>query len=278
MLNQTKKRLLYLYILGQNNNHDTISTPVPYRINDEEIFYGPCKKLIREELRRLFPSRDIIDPEKENYEIYLVGINPTKDTKEDKIFRYFLFAGKIRNIFTFEYAWKYYNIRRENDTNIVKMINGIENFSPLHLEPLYDRNNGKFIGYKHRTDEHKDNWLKDILSQNEINQLNQEEINKIYSDNEILLKDPLKFERDCCFSLENIFFSYKNNPNPIPLDDRLLSLIVIGLKNPKGADLKSPFGYAKNSSKYGRGHVKITGDGVTEFINILYEKLNKIKN
>ena len=44
MLKQTKKRLLYLYILGQYYKHDTISTPVPYRINNEEI--EPVKKLL----------------------------------------------------------------------------------------------------------------------------------------------------------------------------------------------------------------------------------------
>ncbi|GAH78175.1 unnamed protein product, partial [marine sediment metagenome] len=124
MLNQTKKHLLYLYILGQKNGRDIISTPVPYRINEEEIFFGPCKKLIREELRSRFPSRDIVDIERENYEIYLVGINPAKGKKEDKTPRNFLFAGKIKKIFTFEQAWNYYYNRQDTDGNIAEMIKG----------------------------------------------------------------------------------------------------------------------------------------------------------
>ncbi len=242
--------------------------------------------MIREEIRRLFPSRDIIDLEKENYELYLVGINPAKHKKEEKIPRNFLFAGKIRKVFTFENAWNYYNKRRKIDNNISKMIDGIHNFSPIHLEPQYDKNNGGFIGYKHRTDEHKDNWLKDILSQNEINQLTPEETNKIYDDNVVLLNNQLKFERDCCFELDNIFFSYKNHICPIQLDEIFKDLIIKRLEelNHKdrlntlgGPDIFAPFGYQKNGDRFGRGFKLVfEGDDVVKFITEIVERSSQI--
>ena len=286
MLNQTKKRLVYLYILGQKNDRDIVSTPVPYRINEEEIFFGPCKKLIREEIRSLFPSREIINLERENYEIYLVGINPAKDKKEDNIPRNFLFAGKIRKIFTFEQAWKYYYNRQDTDGNIAEMIEGIQNFSSLHLEPQYDKNNEKFIGYKHRTDEHKDKWLEDLLSKNEINQLTKEEINKIYRNNEVLTNNHLKFERDCCFELKNIFFSYKNHICPIQLDDTFIDLIRKRLEEQNhrdrlntlgGPDIFAPFGYQKNGDRFGRGfNLVFEGDDVVKFITEIVERSSQI--
>lgn len=286
MSNQTKRQLLYLYILGSKNKADRISTLVPFRINDEEIFYGPCKKSIRGEIRKLFPSRDIIYPERENYEIYLVGINPAKGKKERKVPRSILFAGKIKKIFTFESAWKYYNNRAVNDENLAKMINGIENLSPLHLEPKYDKNNGKFIGYKHRTKEHKRKWLEDILSQNEKRNLTKEEENSIYENDEIILNEQLQFERDCCFELDNIFLSYKNHICPIELDEIFLDLIRKRLEelnhkerlNAKGGpDIFAPFGYNENGDRYGRGfELVFEGDDVIKFITEIFERCPQI--
>lgn len=276
---------------------------MPYKLNDDELFFGPCKKRIREEIKKNYiKEKDYINLLTTKQNIYIVGINPNLP-KKDKA-RRLLFAGKIKEIFTFKQSWNKYKKLAKNDEDIYKMINGskeeiygcgqeIEDIgekngdqnyqSPLHLIPV---KKGNIEGYKHRTSMHKLNWIKDILSDKELERYKTErkikgdikgflEMNKI---NEIYKTKGVEFQRDCCFSLENIFFSDKNNPNPIPLDEGLLNLIVMGLKNPKGADLKCPFGYTKNACKYSRGHVKIAGDGVTEFMNILYEKLNKIKN
>ena len=74
-----------------------------------------------------------------------------------------------------------------------------------------------------------------------------------------------------------IYIKKKSNPNPIPLGEELLNLIKTGLTNPKGADLKSPFGYNKNGIKYGRKDVKLVGKNAIKFITRLYEKLNSIR-
>ena len=303
---EDNNELLYIYILGQGNiyngKNDAVSSLVPYKLNDDELFFGPCKKNIREEIKKNYlKEKDYTNLLTTKQNIYIVGINPNLP-KKDKA-RRLLFAGKIKEIFSFKYSWNKYKKLVEYNEDIYKMINGSEeeiygcgqevedsgvkkgnqNFqSPLHLIPV---RKGNIEGYKHRTSMHKHDWIKDILSDGELERYKTErkikgdikgflEMNKI---NEIYKTKGIEFQRDCCFSLENIFFSDKNNPNPITIDEGMLNLIVMGLINPKGADLKSPFGYDKNGNKYGRGHVKITGDGVTEFMNILHERLGKIK-
>lgn len=303
---EDNNELLYIYILGQGNiyngKNDAVSSLVPYKLNDDELFFGPCKKRIREEIKKNFlKEKDYINLLTTKQNIYIVGINPNLPKKDNS--RRLLFAGKIKEIVTFKHSWNKYKKLAKNDEDIYKMINGsneeiygcgqvIEDIgemngeqnyqSPLHLIPV---KKGNIEGYKHRTSMHKHNWITDILSDKELERYKTErkikgdikgflEMNKI---NEIYKTKGIEFQRDCCFSLENIFFSDRNNPSPISVDERLLNLIVMGLKNPKGADLKSPFGYTKNAHKYGRGYVKIAGDGVTEFMNILYERLDKIK-
>ncbi|MEJ2249558.1 MAG: hypothetical protein P8Y97_07855 [Candidatus Lokiarchaeota archaeon] len=113
------EKRLYLYILGSDNEEDRIKTAVPYKINENELFFGPCKKGIREELWKEFlkGNREKVNLEEKNIEIYLVGINPAKVKNKP---RKLLFAGKIKEIFTFKAAWN--NYANSHDPSIEKMI------------------------------------------------------------------------------------------------------------------------------------------------------------
>ena len=297
---------MYIYILGQGNifqgKNDAVSSLVPYKLNNDELFFGPCKKKIREEIKRKYlKEKDYLNLTTSKLNIYIVGINP--NLPNNGTVRSLIFAGKIKEIFTFKQAWIKYKKLARTDEAVNKMIfssndencgcgqktenNVVKNSSlnlnsPLHLIPVKKEN---VEGYKHRTSMHKHNWITDILSANELkNYITENKIKgkikdflKTNKTVEIYKTKGIEFQRDCCFSLENIFFSDRNNPCPIPLDTGLRNLIVKGLKNPKGADLQSPFGYDEKTRKYGRNHAKISGDDVTEFMNILYEKLAKNK-
>lgn len=270
MLTEDKTEIVYIYILGSGNiyngKNDAVSSLVPYKLNDNILFFGPCKRKIREEIKKHYlKEKDYINLDNKEHKIYIVGINPNISGKDEV--RKLLFAGKIKIFFTFKKAWNHYNELAKKDIKINKMINGIneelyrcehkkinnKNFyknqdfkSPLHLIPI---KKGKKKGYKHRISMHKYDWIKDILSQKELqiykdqNNLSGkvENFTKKHNISEILKISDIKFQRDCCFSLENIFFSEKSNPNPIPLDEELLNLIKTGLTNPKGADLKYAF-------------------------------------
>ena len=165
---KNKETLLYIYILGICNRENYIRGVVPFRINKEEIFYGPCKKLMRGEIKSLWEERK--NEKSKMPKIYLMGINPTTNSKkpQDNMSlkpRKILFAGEVLEIFTFKEAWDHYDqiistsLNEDYKQKVKKMRTGIESEkgtfeSPLHLEP-YLNDNGILTGYKHRTNMHK---------------------------------------------------------------------------------------------------------------------------
>ncbi len=273
-----KETLLYMYILGTGNRENYLRGVVPYRINNEEVFFGPCKVPIRKEVKTI---KDELNGEyKGNPKIYLVGINPTKSRKPRKI----LFVGEIINIFTFKEAWEHYDkIKSEDFTDdykekVEKMINGIESKkgtteSPLFLKPIKDKG---IDGYKHRTDMHKNRWKLDLLSSTEIKKIKQTPQNEIFKN-----KDS-DFAYDCCFKMKNIHISFnEKNQCPIDLTDKMFELIkpVVLEKRPdiqkdnlKKPDITSPFGYNIKDERYGRGHIILRNAEAEEFIQLLLEK------
>ena len=261
----SKETLLYLYILGPGNRENYIRGVVPYRINNEELFYGACKKHIRKEIKSLWEERN---KEKDKMpKIYLVGINPSKNSKF--IARKILFAGEVLEIFTFKEAWEHYNkiihsnLNDDYKSEVKKMRRGVgeEVESPLHLEPI-PNNEGILIGYKHRTSMHKhgNKWLDDILSKSERNLFNRTNDDKYPK--EIYKNEEISFERDCCFKLKNIHFSSETNQCPIDLTNEMFELIEpavhekrpsIRLNKLKEPDISSPFGYNIKDKKHGIG-------------------------
>ena len=300
------KTLLYIYILGTSNEWNYVCTPVPYKISERELFFGPCKKLVRQDLKKKFLRNSLeVDLESSPYQIYIVGINPSKRNGVRK----FLFAGKILRLFTFKHAWEYYWSRAKNENNVRKMIEGIKGengkiYSPLHLEPIEG-------GYRHRTNEHEKSWVYDLLSGNQnggeiknilktanliegYNRKTNDNLMRYFKNknNEIYRDDKLKivFERDCCFSAENIFFSSKDAECPISFNFEFLELIKEGFKESKkknrltnkgGPTLDSPFGFSSNPRKpgdfikYGRGHLLLKNNLAENFMKLLYKSMER---
>ncbi|MBD3228400.1 MAG: hypothetical protein GF329_09445 [Candidatus Lokiarchaeota archaeon] len=245
---------LYLYIMGSKNKEDRISTAVPYKINEEELFFGPCNEEF------LGGDREKLDLDNSNKEIYIAGINPSYGKP-----RKFLFLGKIKTIFSFKTAWEHYQDR--NDLDIKLMIK--RKYSPLHLKPIPE-------GYKHRTKEHSGKWIEDITSQKPSNE------KEIYRNGIITNKETI-FNRDCCFSMDNIFFSLKGD-HVIKIDKQFIDLIKKGMKktgNQKriethiGSDETAPFGYCENGTRYGRGFTLILkNNDVDKFLELIDNKIN----
>ena len=307
MSTNNNKTLLYIYILGTSNEWNYIFTPVPYKLSEKELFFGPCKKLVRQDLKKkLLRNSPDFDLQSNSYKVYIVGINPSKRNETRK----FLFAAKILKLFTFKYAWEYYQNRADKEINVRKMIDGIKGkngkaYSPLHLKPIKR-------GYRHRTNEHENDWVYDLLSGNkgggEVKKFLQnagiiEGYDRKANDtlmrylqktnNEIFRDDKLKiiFERDCCFSAENIFFSSKDDEHPIPLNNRFRELLKEGFKKSKkyserliinkGPSLESPFGYSHKPektgefTKYGREHLLLQNNLAENFMTLLYNSLER---
>ena len=293
-----EKSLLYIYILGHTNKQNFISGMVPYRINEEELFYGPCKVDIREEIKLMFDvlNRDFsLMPN-----IFLIGINPAKKDKKcinNPISTYetrkILFVGKISNIFTFKEAWIHYNQIKNNHfdeaykMSVTKMVDGVKIKDSIILSPLFVKPNNITNTpecYEHQTDMHKDIWIQDLLTQSEWNCYKRKFTSN--NQNRICKDEEINFGRDCCFKMKNLHFSSEKECCPIPLDDEMVELIKIGLKDSRinensdkinPPDIYSPFGYTKTGEKYGRlSYVKLVNNDADKFIKMVIKKKNEI--
>ena len=253
-----KQFTVYLYVVGATSDPDKVKCVVPYRVNENEIFFGPCKKRIRKELRDKYLSEknDYAEP---NEEIYFIGVNASNNAKKRKI----IYIGKINKIMTFEYA---YNHLKESRYDKMRQFR----FSPMHIKPLYNDNN--FIGYKHISDEHinKNEWIDDLIKKR--NQNTQIDIanRTIYSSG-----NWTDFPRDACFLMENVFFADKDkNVLGIEIEEELISILQ-EVQNNADIDKYAIFGYQQNGNAEGKrgGHLKIENTQAHFFIETLKRKI-----
>ncbi|MBW1957621.1 MAG: hypothetical protein JRI63_03690 [Deltaproteobacteria bacterium] len=144
--------VLYLYIVSAAPNPEQITCAVPYKIDSKEIFFGPCKKRLRSELRKNFlsPTKTMCTPEET---IYLVGVNGSNRRR----IRQIVWAGQIKRIMTFAHAFDHLRAKRYQKMRSEKK-------SPLHVEPLKEKNH--LFGYRRISTLHEKNnsWIRDIVS------------------------------------------------------------------------------------------------------------------
>lgn len=228
---------LYLYIVTVSHDPNKISSPVPWQVDSKEIFFGPCKKPIREKLREQY-----LGPETECAEFseptYIVGVNGSNKER----FRKVIWAGRLKKVMTFAHAYT-----ELKDSKYQKMRNCES--SPLHLKPMLEQ--GQLVGYEHisKMHERNDDWILDLVKQRRLK--------NVRRDGKRLLVKPgvtpwNAFPRDACILLENIFFVNKEaNIKGLAFDDE-------GLQNLKQAqpdrkiDNYAIFGYRKDGTANGR--------------------------
>ncbi|MBI4775886.1 MAG: hypothetical protein HY788_17220 [Deltaproteobacteria bacterium] len=196
---------LFLYILAASNDPDTVECLVPYLVNEEEIFFGPCKRSLRKAFRKQYlkTANDFFLEE----EVIIVGVNGSNRHRNRKI----VWAGRVVRLMTFETAYealhgsKYQEMRERED-------------SPLHLKPLYDE--GEFQGYAHCSLMHSklDGWIRDLTHSSNPH---------VRREGNRLLLVPgtdrhQAFPRDCCFVLDRIFFAQGAG---IPISEEMVEVL-----------------------------------------------------
>ncbi len=246
---------LFFYILAASGDPDNVECTVPYLVDDLEIFFGPCKRLLRQELRvrYLKTSNDVRLEE----DIFLVGVNGYNPNRSRKI----VWAGRV-TLMTFETAYK--KLTHEKYRKMRELA-----YSPLHVNPIYG-NNGKFRGYEHCSNLHevKDSWVRDFCSM--------ESQNIEIRAKQLILRPNAErhqvFPRDCCFLLENVFFA---NGQGIAISKEILEI----LKNAQDKKLKideyAIFGYRKDGSVNGlTGRwLEVLGEDATMFMHLIKSKI-----
>lgn len=134
---------IYAYVVGASSNPDGVECGVPWRVSDSEVFFGPCKMKLRQELRpRLLGPK--VDRAKVQEDLFLVGFNALPATRR---VRKVVWAGRMHEAMSFGRAWldltdsRYQPLRSARAT-------------PLHLEPL--EGDGHPTSYRHFGLEHAD--------------------------------------------------------------------------------------------------------------------------
>lgn len=228
---------VFVYVVAASKNPDAVECVVPYEVDKDLIFFGPCKKRLRENFYKWYLRNSLngeADVSSEN--LYVVGVNGSNAEKKRKI----VWTGRVLKILTFERAYHCISL----DKRFKEMMQRQD--SPLHLEPIYDSRK-TFIGYRLRSSEHEknDEWILDVIKKK--NDPNVEIKNK-----SLILRDPSKrkeiFLRDCCFFCKNIFFA---NEKGIDIDAHILNIFKYAQPNKGGVDNYAIFGLRKDGSADG---------------------------
>lgn len=222
--------VLFLYVVASSNNPDRVECVVPYRIDENLIFFGPCKKRLRERLRNQYLKTSVdLRPEED---IFIVGLNGSNSQKIRKI----VWAGRINRLMTFETA---YNTLTGPEFQEMRS----HEYSPLHLKPVYDGAGG-FSGYQHCSREHEGRWVLDVVGNRNHPQIE-------VSENQVCLLTKADryqiFTRDCCFLCENNFFA---NETGLTITDQVM-MVLKAFQTDKRIDSYALFGYRKDGSVNG---------------------------
>jgi hypothetical protein len=223
----------YLYILSVSPDPDLAEQSVPIEVDNQEIFFGPCKRRLRQLLRRDFldEAETSCEPDEE---IYLIGFNGANSRRLRKV----VWAGRVKRIMTFAHAdadlagIRYARIRSGSRP-------------PLHVQPYYDPQ-GRLVGYSKVGSLHSDDWAFDLISNPRV-------LPPEYASDLRLLVPPdgsagKTFNRDACLLLENIFYA---NGVGIELDKPILDLLRKAQPT-RNTDKYAIFGYQKNGTVDGR--------------------------
>lgn len=251
---------VFMYIVAASKNPDAVECKVPFKVNNL-IFFGPCKKHLRENLyKHYLKDNNEREADISSENIYIIGLNGSNSQKVRKI----IWVGKIQKVLTFEKAY----IKLSSNQQFREMINCQE--SPLHLKPLYDKS-GIFIGYELCSEMHKSNndWVLDIMQKK--NHPGVEIKNK-----SLILKNPYKrkeiFVRDCCFLCENIFYAEGKG---LDVDKDIINILKKAQPNKTSISDYAPFGLRKNGSVDGLtgSYLEINGELAEDLIKLLEMKL-----
>jgi hypothetical protein len=220
-------------------------------VNDDEIFFGPCKIPLREKLRSelLGPEMDRATP---TDDIYFVGFNALGAPRTRKI----VWAGRMREAMSFGRAWieldgpRYEKMRDENG------------YSPVHLVPL--DGSGRPTGYRQRGKEHLEDgdWVADVLD-------DEARAGAMVAGREVRLLSNRSwwtgFPRDICFRFENLFYATDGG---LDIDDQLVEILADAQPDRNGVDSLAIFGLNAAGDPDGRrgGWLELRGAHLERFI------------
>ena len=253
----------FLYIVGACDNPNHLTCQVPYRVNDQRIFFSPCKIGFRETLRQDLGTASYRDLSQDK-QYLVIGFDARGGG--DKTVRNILWAGITTRVMTFEFAYNHLSHPAWKDMRT------LEN-SPLHLQPLYSPK-GDFVGYRHCSKYHNSepddtqypDWVRDVCSSTSLEKKLIRKEDSLYLQPNVTRYQA--FDRDCCFLCENIFFAEGKG---MPVDDHIREILQRTQPDRKPDDVTTlaVFGKQSNGAIHGRRGSGLTITDQTITANLL---------
>ena len=219
-----------LYII-RTATADSVAMGVPWRIDDREIFFGPCKKKLRTDMREEFlKGKQSVDVEAKR-RVLVAGISPSQGKAEK---RKIVWAGELVRVMSFAEAWRQLQGPRYTELRNAK-------YSPIHLEPAGE--GAALEGYRHRSKEHSEatelgfSWWDDLGDARSRPRLVQA------TEDSIQLRPGVSwwqgFPRDACMLLRNTFWAMGSG---IEIDQDAIRILSAVQHDREGVDACAPFG------------------------------------
>ena len=246
---------VWMYSVRASKDPDNIRCVVPWRVDESLVFFGPCKKRIRERLRGRFLGADR-NHAAMTEDLFIVGVNGANLERVRKV----VWWGRLSEVMTFAEAagrLRGERFRKLRDHPV----------SPLHVRPLVE--SGRLIGYEHVSKEHIrcGEWVSDLVS-------NSERQNVHVDGRRLMLRhgSPWEaFDRDCCMLLENRFFALGQG---IEFDEEALDILRDAQPGRPGIDSYAVFGLTANGQANGlRGtFLELAGELAERFVAWLEDR------
>ena len=219
-----------LYII-KTATADTVANGVPWRVDDREIFFGPCKKKLRADMRAEFLKGKQSTDVESGRRVLVAGISPSQGQDQR---RKIVWAGELLRVMSFAEAWRQLQGPRYAELRAAK-------YSPLHLEPIGE---GEFLGgYRHRSKEHSEvtksgfAWWDDLGDTRSRSRLVQA------TEDSIRLKPGISwwkgFPRDACMLFRNTFWA---GGFGMELDEDAIRILSAAQQHRDGVNAYAPFG------------------------------------
>jgi hypothetical protein len=249
---------VWIYVLDSSEDPDNVRCVVPWMVDEDLIYFGPCKQRLREQLHKEYLTAGRTHSPV-NDELYVVNVNGSNAKRVRKV----VSAGKLSQVMTFAEAAGRLDGDRFSELRDDRM-------SPLHVRPIIE--GGKLVGDRHVSFEHiRDNqWIADLTSKPRKVGL---------AGRTIRLKPgavaPEAFDRDCCMLLANVFFAQGEG---IQLDPQAVSILKAAQPSATGIDDYAVFGVDSVGRANGlRGRfLEIEGKVADRFLAWLLDRAQRV--
>jgi hypothetical protein len=250
---------VWMYAMHSNKDPDNVRCVVPWQVDDDLIFFGPCKIRMRERLRKCYLREDRTH-RVVHTGLYIVGVNGSNPKRVRKV----VASGRLSQVMTFAEADRHLAGERFREFREHPS-------SPLHVRPVL--NGGRLVGYDHASDEHikNDKWVDDLTSRRSDVRLQGRQVTVRRG------REPWDvFDRDCCMLLQNHFFARGQG---IEFEDEAVGILKGAQPGKSGIDAYAVFGLASDGQVNGlRGqYLDIEGDLADRFVAWLSGRADDVR-